>query len=405
MRLRIGLPAEIIPIFWGLFFIEGAFGAYLSIWPLWIEHLGAPLAVVGFVLGSSGFLRLFVIAPSSAIAERFGYRRSILICRASSVVGLLAAALATRWWQLVVMLVCSAVGELVFPLTQSLVATLAGDQRMRSFALVFTVGPSVALTVAPLLSGGLVELYGMRAGFLFAAACTFIALLCFTRIHEPEGFTKRTTSATSSSSTYRDAFAVPIVRVIICLLFATVFVLSLGTSFISPFLEDVRGISPSAISVLSAAAAVGSACFGLAVARIHRLQRAPFVVILLAIAMAASGFFIFRITGALAPVAVAFFCRGGLFSAWAMHSAALGEFAPAAHRVRAFALVEMSGGIAYSLGPMVAGPLYVRHHALPFDLGILLSLCLIPVMLSANRWARALHRARIEREPEPTLAA
>lgn len=389
MRIRLGLPAEIVPIFWGLLLLEATFGAYLSIWPLWIERLGAPVTVVGLVLGSSGFIRLLVLGPSGLIADRLGYRRAILFCRIATAIGLLSAAFATHWTHLVLMLIGGAIGELVFPLLQVLVAALAGDQRMRSFALVFTVGPSIALIVSPLISGGLVALFGMRAAFIFAAACTTASLFFLEKIKEPATDLMH---GSEGRSGYRDAIRDPGVRLIASLLFVTVFSLSLGISFIPTFLEDVRGMDAALIATLSAGAAVGSACFGLAVARIRRLQRAPFLAVAMAVAATAVGFLLFRSTALPSLLAIAFFCRGGLFSAWAMLSAALGEIAPATHRARAFAFCEMTGGLAFSLGPMVAGQLYARRATLSFDVAMLLCVALLPVMVIAQRNMKRIRR-------------
>lgn len=404
MRPRIGLPPEILPIFWGLFFIEGTYGAYLSVWPLWIERLGAPLFVVGLVIGSGGFVRLLFLAPSAAIGHRFGYRRTMVVCRLCVALGLFAAAAATHWTQLLVMVLGAAIGDLVFPLSQSLVASLAADQRVRSFALVFTVGPSIAMTISPLISGGLVALFGIRAAFAFAGVCTLLAVYFLNQTHEPAGFAANKGVAAPTDSSYRAVFAVPSVRLLGLLLFATVFALSLGTSFVSNFLEEVRGLEPSLISVLSAGAAVGSAAFGLAVARIHGLQRSPFVVIALAIAVCAGAFALFRLSGFAPLIALAFFCRGGFFSAWAMHNAALGDLTPAVHRSRAFALLEMVGGVAFALGPIVAGVLYGVRRTLPFDTAIVLSLALVPVVLVVNRRVRTSGRAAVpEGEPAPAV--
>ncbi len=406
MRVQLGIPPSIVPIFWGLFFLEATFGAYLSVWPLWIERLGAPITIVGLVLGSSGFIRLLVIGPSAAIADRLGYRRAILICRMFTVVGLLSASIATHWSHLIVMLVGGAIGELVFPLLQVLVASLSGDQRMRSFALVFTVGPSIALIASPLISGLLVWLFGIRAAFVFGAACSTLSLFYLARIKEPEGFSQR---SAIKGSTYRDAMADPGVRLVASLLLVTVFTLSLGTAFIPTFLEDVRGMNPAVISIIGSGAAVGSACFGIAVARILRLQRAPFHAVALAISVIGVGFVLFRSTGHLPLLAIAFFSRGGLFSAWAMLSAALGELAPFAHRARAFAITEMTGGLAYAMGPILAGPLYARSNRLAFDVAIVLCVLLLPVMFVAQRKAVKLRRPAEELsapilEPDPGLA-
>jgi MFS family permease len=388
VRIDLGLPKPIVPLFWGMACLEATFGAYLGIWPLWIRQLGAPVAVVGFVLGASGFLRLGVLIPSAAIADRLGVRRAILLARAVAALGLLSAAFATHWTHLAFMVVGTTAGELAFPLIQLLVAAHAGDRRIRSFALVFTVGPSFALALAPLASGALVALFGMRAGFVLAAACTTASLVFLSRVEDPPAQPR---PAAAPRSSYRAALGDPGVRLVAGLLLVAVFSLSLGTSFVPTFLEEVRGLEPAAIATLGAAAAVGSAAFGFGLARLHRLQRSPFVAVAAAVALTAVGFLIFRATAALPLLILAFFCRGGFFSTWATLAAALGDLAPIAHRARAFALGEMAGGLAYALGPIVAGPLYARHATLPFELATALALLLVPALLLAQRYA---HRIR-----------
>ena len=105
---ELGLDRQVALAFWGMFFLEAAFGSYMGIWPLWIERLGAPVAIVGLVLGSSGVLRLFVLLPSASLAERFGARRLVIAARIAAFVGLCGAAIATHWTHLAVMVVGSA---------------------------------------------------------------------------------------------------------------------------------------------------------------------------------------------------------------------------------------------------------------------------------------------------------
>ncbi|HEY8446928.1 MAG TPA: MFS transporter [Thermomicrobiales bacterium] len=390
MRLGLGIPKPIATIFWAVTFLEATFGSYLSIWPLWIERLGAPVAVVGLLVGASGFLRLGVLIPSATIAERLGYRRAILLGRSISAAGLVTAALATHWTHLIVMVLATAVGEIVFPLAQSLVAGLGGEQRVRSFALVFSVGPSIALIIAPLISGALVSLWGMRAAFILAAVCTIISILFFSRVKEPK---IAPTKEGEKPSSYRAAASDPAVRLVLTFLPSAVFALSLGASFVPVFLEDVRGMAPATIASLSSAGAIGSAAMGLAVARVPRLERAPFIAVAIVVGLTAVGFVLFRSTGAIVLVIVAFLFRGGLFSSWALLAAALGDLAPAAHRARAFALGEMAGGLAFALGPVVAGPLYAQRESLPLDAGTVLAVLLVPALLLAQRRATRL-RAR-----------
>jgi MFS family permease len=72
-----------------------------------------------------------------------------------------------------------------------------------------------------------------------------------------------------------------------------------------------------------------------------------------------------------------------------MLNASLGVNAPARHRASGFAIVEMAGGLASSMGPIVGGFLYARRDTLTFETAIVLGLLLMPVILMENRRARA----------------
>ncbi len=387
MRVQFGLPKTVLPVFWGLFFSEATYGSFLGVWPLWIEHLGAPITVVGLVLGSMGVIRLLVLIPSALIADRLGPRRAILIGRSGTVIGLLSAALATHWTHLAPMLIGAAMGSIAFPILQSFVAAQTGEQRMRAFTIIFSIGPSIALIGAPLVSGALVALWGMRAALVLAAAFSAIALYCFSRVQAPPAVAHH---ESRGGSNYRAALKDPATRMIALLLLVTIFSLSLGTSLVPNFLEDVRGLEPAEITTMGAAAAVGSTVFGLVVARVRRFHGIPFAVVAVAIALTVVGLVLFRFAAAVPLIVLAFFFRGGLFSSWAMLAAAAGELAPAQHRVRAFALCEMVGGFAISFGPVVAAPLYSHRAQLPFDVAIVLALPLVPALLLVQRWARGL---------------
>jgi MFS family permease len=389
VRLTRGLPQPIAPLLGAMAFVEATGGAYLGILPLWIARLGAPVPVVGLVLGAAGALRLAALAPTAAIAERLGDRRALIACRGAAALGLLSAAAATRWPQLAGLLVGTAIGELAFPLAQARVAAHGEGERMRAFALVFTVGPAVALAVTPLVAGGLVARWGMRAAFVFAAGCSLGSLPFLARLPADAPLPR----AAKPPSSYRAAVADPGFRLVAPLLLGAMFSLSLGTAFVPTFLEGARGLSPATIAALGAASAGGAAAFGLAVARLRRLQDAPLVGVAAAVALTAAGIVLVRATGAPGLIVVAFGCRGGFSSTWAMLDATLGELAAPAHRTRAFALSEMVGGVAVALGPIVAGALYARRPTLPFDAGTGLALGLVPVLLICQRRADRLPKA------------
>src|SRR5687767_6040385 len=127
-----GLGRELGYAFWALTFFEAAYGAYAPIWPLWIEHLGAPIGVVGLVLASAGIIRPFILGPGSAITDRYDTRTVLIVCRSCSIVGLIIAAMADTWQILFLTVVLGALGELVFPTLHAYVADHAGDDAVHA---------------------------------------------------------------------------------------------------------------------------------------------------------------------------------------------------------------------------------------------------------------------------------
>lgn len=377
----LGLGRELGYVFWGMIFVEAAFGAYVGVWPLWIEELGAPVTIVGLVLGSAGLLRLLAIAPAAGLAERFGARRLIVAARVAAGIGMVGAAIATHWTQLFVMVLGSAIGEMAFPLAQSHVVAHAGERRVRAFTLVFTVGPAVAFGLGPLIAGGLVAVWGIRAAFLFAALCTAVSIVFFAGIERGTGAAGRARPAASS---YKEALADAGVRRVLVLQGMTIFALALGTSLVPNFLNDERGMAPSRVSILYSVSAIGTIAFGLGVSRSLRLQRAPFLAVAFAVGAVGTALVTIFATNVLWLILVAFVLRGGFFSAWGLFAAAMGVLAPERHRARAFATAEMLAGAAFSSAPIVAGLLYDREPSLPLITAATVAFALIPLLLRAQ---------------------
>src|SRR5687768_9309546 len=89
-----GLGRELGLAFWALTFFEAGYGAYASIWPLWIERLGAPITTVGLVLGASGIIRPFVVGGGSWLADQIDTKKLLIGARTIGVIGLIVAAFA-----------------------------------------------------------------------------------------------------------------------------------------------------------------------------------------------------------------------------------------------------------------------------------------------------------------------
>ena len=379
-----GLPRSIAPVFFAMLCVEGALGAYSSVWPLWMERLHADVAVIGILLGAPGFLRMIVVGPSAALADRLGARRLMLASRALASIAYLVAFFATDWKQLLPVIVLMAAAEVVFPVAQSYVGHHAPqDERMRSLTLVFNVGPAVALAFSPLLSGGIVGVFSIRWAFLLASLLSFLALISFFRLerdipHDPERHDR-------PQSTYREALSQRPVQVLLALQGAMIFSLSLGVSLIPTFLEDVRLLEPSTIALLGAFPAVGSIVFGLLAARTKIIQAHPLWGVALAVTQTAIGLVIFHQFGSPPVLAAAFFLRGGFFSGWVLFISAIGVVSNPDHRSRCFAASETIGGVTAALGPIVAGLLYSQRNLLPFEVAIAFALVLLPVLIASQR--------------------
>src|SRR5215203_1425564 len=369
----LGLGRELGNVFWAMIGVEAAFGAYVGIWPLWIEALGAPITVVGLVLGSAGLLRLLTLAPSAALADRIDPRTLIVAARSLTAIGMISAAFATHWTMLAPMVIGSAIGEITFPLTQAHLAAHAGEQRVRPFTVVFNVGPAIAFLIAR---------FDMRAAFIFAAVCTAFSLFFFSRFAPRPKVAKEHAPARSS---YREALAEPGVKPLLAMQFATIFSLALGISLLAPFLADQRGLSPAVVAILGGVGSLGAVIFGLAVARSQWLQRHPLTGIAIAIGMVMVALAIILSTHLVWLIAPAFIGRGGLWSAWGLFVAALSEIVRSDRvRPRVFTLSEMTGGSAFSSAPIISGQLYAIRAEGPLLASLAASAVLIPVLLLAQ---------------------
>ena len=382
---HVGLGRDIGFIFWGMVMVEASFGAYVGIWPLWIEALGAPITIVGFVLGSSGILRLLFMAPSASIADRVNPIRMIAFVRLAAAIGLITAGLAMHWTQLLLMVIGGALGDVAFPLVQAQLARLSGENRVRAFTLVFNIGPAVAFGIAPLLSAGLIALYGMRAAFIFAGICSLRSVVLLSRISSPP----RDETATRQHSSYGEALAQPTVKPLIIMQFGVIFALGLGISLLATFLADQRGISPAIVAMLGGVGSAGAVIFGLIVARSTFLQKNPMTGVVIAMLMVMAALAVVLSTHLVWLIALAFIGRGGLWSAWGLFGAALSEIVEDDRvRPRVFTLSEMLAGTGFSTSPIVSGQLYAIRPELPLLASMGLSAVLIPIILAAQRRIR-----------------
>jgi MFS family permease len=415
-----GLGRELGFAFWAMFFVEAAFSAYWSIWPLYIASLGASVPVVGFIVGASGIIRLVIMPPSAAIADRLGSRIVLVGARTIAFAGYFFAVFAQDWRMLLPVVAALGVGEIAFPQIQAHVAGQAKGDTTRIFALIFVVGPGVALGLGPLVAGAVIGEFGLRGAIFTTAMFTLASVGCFAALRNlpaaprPLAWLARrrvartTTTADSAAvepvatSSYRQALSDSRLRRIVILHAATILSLGIGISLLPYYLENVRGIPEARIAQYAALQAIGTVSFGFAVSRSRWMQQNQFLGAALAVALTIAGFAIFTQTAWTPLLIVAFILRGCVFSAWTLFSSAMGAQARPADRSRGFALIELLGGTAFSTAPILAGFIYEIGPRVPLVIAIVMGGLMIPVLAASQRQA---HREPPRDDEDPLAVA
>src|SRR5690606_12786302 len=114
----------------------------------------------------------------------------------------------------------------------------------------------------------------------------------------------------------------------------------------------------------------------------------------IATALVSVGLLVFATQSALPLLSFAYFLRGGVFSAWALFLAAMGKVAPAHLRSRGFSTMEIVGGSAMSLGPVIAAQLWRIDPTSPLIVSATLAAVMVAVLVVI-----------IRREPGPANPA
>lgn len=374
-RLSLGLSRDASLLFWGLFCWELGFGLYMYLMTLYMESLGASSVQIGFLVGTQGLARFVMYLPAGIIAERYSRRQIIVWTTFVTVPAVLSFAIAQTWWHLLPGLVLFVCGNLGVPAFSSYIAEAGAPNRARAFALIYTVGPSVALIVSPVAGGWLADLVSLRVVFYLSAVAFLISTAIMWQLSE-----RPLNNQGSGNTSYLEAFRVPVIRAIGFLQLAVLAVLGLGTTLLPNYLHDVRGISLAAVGNFGSIAALGSVILSVAVGR------SPWLTAIRAIAIATLSVGLLcgitLLTSNLWILAIAFMGRGGLMVAWSLFAAVLSETVPIRLQARAYAIAELLGSIGFGLAPFAAGVLYDWRRDSP----LLVTAVAAPVLAAAALW-------------------
>lgn len=379
-RISLGLDSDNKLMFWGMFFNEAGIGVFMTLWPLYIDFLGASPAEIGLVIGFWGFARLAFLMPSGMLIERFPAKRLILATRIGAIAGYALMSIAQSWWQLFPGLILMAASTASFPVISSVIAEVAGRgrARARAFTLILNVGPSIALLASPALGGILAETISLRAIFVAAAVFNVAGFLVFSRmsqrdVHLPQG----------PPVTYTEVLRDVGTRQILLLAFAVIFSMIMGVTLVPNLLRQVHEIPIGQIGFLGSMAAIGSISIGLLLSNVKALENSM-LAFSLTIAAVAGAMTLFIFGEAIWFFALGFVLRGGLLAAFSVMYATLSDVTPDRLRNRAYVLAEFMAGSGFALAPFVAGWFFGIRPELPMIVAaaVLLPMLAVTLMLS-----------------------
>lgn len=376
-RWQLGLGRDAAILFWGLVVYDLGLGLYSYLLPIFLEdNLGATAFQIGILFGIQGIFRILVNIPGGIFAERYSRRWVIILTTAVTVPATVVYLFSGTWWHALpglLLFICANMGT---PSFSSYLAEAGSEtDRGRAFAMVYIVGPSIALALSPATGGWVAETFSFKVVLLFTTVFSVLSTAIFFGLSE-----RKATVHAGPAVSYGDVFRVPVVRAVGLLQFALLGAIAIGVTLLPNYLKDVHGMGVGSVGWFGSIAAVGSTILSLTIGRIKWVTPVRAIAIscicvgmLCGLTLSSGNIFI---------LAFAFLGRGGFSVAWALFAALLSETVLPRMQGRAFAIAEFMGAIGFGLAPFAAGTLYDWKR----DSTLVVTLIASPLLAGLTVW-------------------
>lgn len=390
-----------------LLYIAGSYGFGLSqmvgfLLPLRASELGAPLEVIGLMVGAGGLLPALLSVPSGALTDRIGARRSFVLATIATGVLAVCFALTTSFWMLgLIQLVQGFFRSMGWVAAQTYVTFIGTPAQRPAIMGRFSFAANAGPFIAPLLVSAVAELAGFQQAFLFVALVAFGYTAVGLALPDVRPRAAPTGARSQSGAGFGAALALMRERGIQVALILTVVRLWLSSSwgpFYQVFLQD-EGFRPFVIgTVLSANSAV-ALLVTLQAGRAVKLASAELVTAA-ALALGVLGMAVSPFVAVVPLVYLPALLLGTASGiSLPLLMGIMGDNAPPGQRGVAVGLRGSATQAASMAGPVVAGQLVT---GLGMALGFIANALILWSLLAAAIW-RTAGRHRLGRRADHTL--
>ena len=348
-------------------------GLFIYLLPLYIRTLGGGATAVGLVAAIQAAVAGLSTLLAGPVVDRIGHRPLIRFSALVAFPGVLIWLVSPTWEWMIPGTVLFGASFVVVPALNAYIVAGHHDH-VGAFGSTFAFFP-LGMLATPAVGGVVAaQFHSIRPVFVLTLVLYALSVWTVWNLtprpvepHEPLA------KAMRAIATNRHLL------VLLAYLLGLLFIMSMTSSFVGPFVQDVDHGSDAAVGILGSCISFGEFALGIALGTINaRLGRARTLVVLqVAMALSLAAVLTIHRVPLLAP---AFVLRGSIGAAATMVAAFLGGVLPARQQGAGFGLMESALQAGVMGAAYVGGLLYAGGPSRPF----LVSLGMLVVTIGAT---------------------
>jgi MFS transporter, DHA1 family, tetracycline resistance protein len=345
-------------------------GLFLYIQPLYLRELGANPVAIGSILSLAGVASVVSHIPAGYLADRFGRKQLLVWGWGLGILTALVMYLANTLEVFVFGLVTYTFTGFVIAPINAYVTEARGSQSIQRAVTLVSAGFWSGMVTSPALGGLIARAFGLRQVYGVAVIAFMLSTLVLLFL-TPQPLVPPAPGQTRFGPLFRNGRFLSF----LLLMFVGLSALELGMPLAPNFVAEVRGFNVSRIGLLGSINSLGVVLLNLALGQ--RTPRRGFmtgqilVALYLGLLLFAPGF---------GWLAAAYFFRAGWNLSRNMATAQVGRVVAKSEMALAYGMIETMTALTLALAPVVAGVLYQRSPALPFQTSLGLIAVTLPLV-------------------------